>query len=52
MVVDAYKPYGLLGKFVDHLPDGLSKDDPEERYLEAYQKSGYRMKIQTVIDKF
>lgn len=53
MIVDAYKPYGLLGLFIDALPNGLTPDmlDPD-LYQEAYQRSNYKMKIETVINKF
>ena len=38
-VVDAVKPWGLMGKFIDSLPMGLTIFSPTESYQEAYDKS-------------
>lgn len=51
-VVDANRPYGLMAKFIDNLPSGLTPDSPEEDYQEAYDKSGYKMKLSRVISNF
>lgn len=51
-VIDAKRPYGLLAKFIDHLPPGLSQDSEIELYEEAYKDSGYKMWIDKVVDKF
>lgn len=51
-VVDAVKPWGLMGKFVDSLPVGLSIVSPNNLYQEAYDKSGYKMAMDKVIAKF
>lgn len=42
-VVEANRPYGLLAKFIDELPSGLTPDSDLELYQEAYDKSGYKM---------
>ena len=52
IVVDATRPYGFMGKFVDNLPSGLTELSSQELYQEAYDKAGYRMAINKVIDKF
>lgn len=51
-VVDVVKPFGLMGKFVDCLPAGLTIDSARELYQEAYDKSGYKMAIDKIIPKF
>lgn len=51
-VVDAVKPYGLMGKFIDNLPSGLVRDSELDLYQEAYDKSGYKMKLEKVVEKF
>lgn len=51
-VVDAVKPWGLMGKFIDNLPPGLSILSPNALYQEAYDKSGYKMSLDKVIAKF
>jgi hypothetical protein len=52
IVVDANKPYGLMGKFIDGLPEGLTPDSHTVLYIEAYEQSGYRMRLENVISKF
>lgn len=51
-VVDANRPYGLMGKFIDNLPRNLTAFSENELYQEAYDKSGYKMSIDRVIKKF
>lgn len=51
-VVDAVKPWGLMGKFIDNLPPGLSIISPNHLYQEAYDKSGYKMALDKVVAKF
>lgn len=51
-VVDAVKPWGLMGKFVDNLPTGQTIFSSRDSFQEAYDKSGYKMKLDTVISKF
>jgi hypothetical protein len=41
-----------MGKFVDALPKGITKDSPIESYLGAYVASGYKMSIDWVVFKF
>lgn len=48
-VIDAVRPSGLLSKFIDNLPIGITEDSPESAYQEAYEKSGYKAKLSTVI---
>lgn len=52
IVVDVSKPYGLMGTFVQHLPKNLTRISPKEEYLNAYEKSGYKMSVDWVIEKF
>lgn len=52
VVVDAIRPYGLLGKFVENLPPHLKPDSPMSEYQQAYEESGYKMKLDRVIMKF
>jgi len=52
IVIDAKRPMGFMGKFIDNLPSGL---DPllsdTVQYKEAYDKAGYKAKIETIISK-
>lgn len=50
-VVDAIRPYGLMGKFIDNLPGGLNPFSENSLYQEAYDKSGYKMSLDRVIKK-
>lgn len=52
IVVDAIRPYGFMGKFVDNLPANLTPESPVEMYQEAYDEAGYKMSISKVIEKF
>lgn len=52
IVVDANRPYGFMGKFIENLPIGLTTDSPKEMYQEAYDSAGYKMSIDKVIDRF
>lgn len=47
-IVSAVRPFGLMGKFVENLPYNLTQNAPEEQYQEAYDKSGYKMRIDRV----
>lgn len=51
-VIEANKPFGLMGKFVDNLPSGLEPTSPLEDYKAAYDKSGYKMWMDKVVSKF
>jgi hypothetical protein len=51
-VIDAKRPYGLLGKFIDKLPSNLNPDSDIDLYREAYTDSGYKMWIEKVVEKF
>ena len=48
-VSDVVRPSGFMSKFVDNLPCSL---ESTEDYQIAYEKSGYKIKIEKVIDKF
>jgi hypothetical protein len=50
-VAPAKKPGGMMGVFIDALPLDLDKDSPEDEYLEAYAKSGYKTPISKIIEK-
>lgn len=52
LVVDANKPYGLMGRFVDNLPADLKIDSEYINYIGAYDKSGYKMSLDKVVGKF
>lgn len=52
VVIDAVRPYGLLGKFIDALPPGLTVDSDIREYDAAYTDSGYKMWIDKVVEKF
>jgi len=52
LVVDASKPFGFMGKFVESLPAGITPEASVDMYKEAYDKAGYKMKIDRVIDSF
>jgi len=51
-VVDVVRPYGYMAKFVECLPSELTPESPIDHYREAYDKAGYKMKIERVIDSF
>ena len=51
-VVNTARPFGLMGKFVMKLPFNLTEDSELELFQEAYEESGYRMKIESVVKKF
>lgn len=51
VVVDVSKPYGLMGKFIDNLPSGLTSMSDLLLYQEAYDKAGYKMSLDKVVDK-
>jgi hypothetical protein len=44
-VGDVFKPYGMMATFVRNLPNGLTLDSPQEDYLKAYEKAGYKKGI-------
>lgn len=43
------RPYGIMGKFIDNLPPNLSDKSPLYYYEDAYEKSGYKMSLTTVV---
>lgn len=51
-VIDVARPYGLMGKFIDNLPVGITMFSAESAYQEAYDNSGYKMKMERVIENF
>lgn len=42
------RPGGLMGLFIDNLPLDLTENSPDDAYLEAYDKSGYRIPLSLV----
>jgi len=50
--VEVVRPYGLLGKFIDNLPGGLTAFSTNDLYQEAYDKSGYKRSLDKVIASF
>lgn len=52
VVGDVFKPYGMMATFVRNLPSGLTLDSPQEVYLKAYEKAGYKKGIDWVISQF
>lgn len=51
-VLGVSKPGGLLGDFVSNLPLGLEESSPLELYQEAYDESGYKLPLATVVTRF
>lgn len=51
-VIAVNRPFGLMGKFIDNLPPNLTIFSTPDNYQEAYDKAGYKMKIERVIDNF
>lgn len=51
-VIDVSRPFGLMGKLIDNLPVNLDMFSAPELFQEAYDKSGYKMKLERVIDNF
>lgn len=52
-VIDVSRPAGLMGKFIDELPDILDEHFYEiSHFQEAYNKAGYKTKLENVIKKF
>lgn len=51
-VVDAIRPFGYMGKFVETLPASLTPDCDIALYQDAYNAAGYKMKIERVVDSF
>lgn len=51
-VINAKKPQGMLGTFVDNLPGGLDEFSTEDLYEAAWEKAGYRMALNKIIGFF
>lgn len=51
VVVNVNRPYGLMGKFIDRLPPGLTPSSDADLYMEAYINAGYKMSLEWVISK-
>jgi len=51
IVGDVYKPYGMMYKFIVHLPAGLDPESPLDLYEEAYQKAGYKKSLGWVVEQ-
>jgi len=51
-VIDVYKPSGLLGKFIEALPPGLTVYSPLEAFKEAHTKTGYKQSLESVVKQF
>lgn len=45
------RPGGLMGIFIDALPLDLDSESDIEEYREAYDKSGYKTSIETIVKK-
>lgn len=52
VVADVTRPYGFMSKFVESLPKGLSIQSEPQDYVEAYNKAGYKMALDRVINNF
>lgn len=50
-VLTEKRPSGLMGVFIDNLNLSITQESPQEEYYEAYEKSGYKLGLETVIDK-
>lgn len=51
-IVSTVRPFGLMGKFIDKMPYNLTMGTDPSEFQEAYESSGYRMKLETVLTKF
>lgn len=49
-IIDANRPWGLMAKFIENLPKGLTKESPKSEYQQAYEEAGYKMHIDRVVD--
>ena len=52
VVLSMNRPTGLMEKFINHLPKGINITSTQEEYEIAYNKSGYKIPIERVIDMF
>lgn len=52
IVVDATRPYGFMGKFIENLPIGLTTTSEFSMYQQAYEAAGYKMALEKVVDRF
>ena len=52
IICNVNRPTGLLGKFVEKLPAGLTIGSPSEDFYTAYIQSGYKMSLAQVIRGF
>ena len=52
IVIKVNRPYGFMAKFIDLLPPGLTPMSLDSYYKIAYDQSGYKMRLEKVIEKF
>lgn len=52
LVADSNNVPIMMGKFIKALPKNLTADSPEESYKEAWEASGYKQGLSTVIKSF
>ena len=52
IVIGEDRPTGLMLKFIEALPEGLTKDSDITLYKEAHKKAEFKTKIETVVKKF
>jgi hypothetical protein len=49
VTINAMRPSGKMGFFVDNLPLGLTEESSKEDYVDTYNAAGYKAKLETVI---
>lgn len=51
-VIEVYRPFGLMGKFIESLPKDLTPYSDIALFRDAYESSGYKLKLERVIANF
>lgn len=51
VIISSKRPAGLMAKFIESLPSGLDILSDNSLYQEAYDKAGYKAKLETIIAK-
>lgn len=51
VVKDFDKPYGKIAVFIENLPEGLTRDSPQEEYMIAYEVAEYSYSLKVIINK-
>jgi hypothetical protein len=51
-ILAGIKPTGLMLAFIEALPENITKESSLEDYAKAYNKAGYKLSIEKVIESF